>query len=290
VKFILKEFTMRTLSAILIISIGSVSGFGQTAHKFVPLVNGPDTAAHLPRVKGAAAESAGTFAPTGSMTTARLGHTATLLENGKVLIVGGDAAGTTAELYDPATRTFAATGNMTAALGGPIATLLADGRVLIVGGGLGPSASAELYNPSTGTFASAGSLPTLVGIPATATLLNSGKVLITGVNFPYSFPSTHFGAEIYDPVTGIFTATGSLALGHSGPTATLLASGKVLIAEGPCGGDYGSYAGGSELYDPASGTFSPTAGNMPCTVDSKAILLLSGKVLVAGGLSAGAEV
>ena len=264
---------MRTLSAILIISIGSVSGFGQTA---------------------------GTFAVTGSMTTARSGHTATLLQNGKVLIAGGDswgtsAEGTSAELYDPATRTFAATGNLTPALDTLTATLLADGRVLIVGVpprccGYNTPASAELYDPSTGTFASAGSVPNLFGNIGlnytTATLLNSGKVLVTGP-FGYDAATTTQIAELYDPLAGTFTATASMALGHHSPTATPLASGKVLIAEGACGT---GGAGGSELYDPASGTFSPTTGNMPCRGYSTATLLPSGKVLIAGGPGDGAEV
>jgi hypothetical protein len=311
VKFIPKEFTMRTLSPILIISLISVSGFGQTANP---------------------------FAVTGSMSTARVGHTATLLKNGKVLIAGGNADLPTAELYDPATRTFAGTGNPVLTVA--TATLLADGRVLMVGasplqddslaaelydpstgafaspagslrGIVGPTtttlladgrvlmvgasplqdnslASAGLYDPSTGTLASAGSLRSIVS-PATATLLNSGKVLITGANGPSPL---NFVAEIYDPLAGTFTATGSMASawGHRFPTATLLTSGKVLIAEGVC--DYGynpRYAGGSELYDPASGTFSAT-GNMPCGIDSTPTLLPNGKVLITGGLGAGTEV
>ncbi len=238
------------------------------------------------------ARSAGTFAVTGSMSAARFGHTATLLENGKVLIAGGYADGylVTSELYDAVTRTFAATGNMTAALAAPTATRLADGRVLMVGGLLqyyGP-ASAELYDSFTGTLASAGSLRSIVS-PATATLLNSGKVLITGASGS-TILNTNFVAELFDPLTGTFTATGSMAWGHSWPTATLLASGKVLIAEGICGGDYGSNAGGSELYDPVSGTFSPTVGKMACKVEPTATLLPNGKVLIAGGLGVGADV
>ncbi len=238
------------------------------------------------------ARSAGTFAVTGSMSTARTAHTATLLGDGKVLIAGGYADGfvTTSELYDPATGTFASTGNLTAALTAPTATLLADGRVLIVGDlqYAGP-AGAELYDPSTGTFSAAAAGPLNIFGPTTATLLNSGKVLLTGPSGPMK--NTNFVAEIYDPLAGTFTAIGSTAWDHFGPTATLLANGKVLIAEGICGGAYGSNAGGSELYDPASGTFSPTAGNMTsCTFDSKVTLLPNGKVLIAGGLGVGAEV
>src|SRR5690242_13172824 len=98
----------------------------------------------------AVAQTPGTFAATGNMTAARSGHTATLLADGRVLIAGGDAAGT-AELYDPATGTFASTGKMTAARAAHTATLLPNGTVLIAGGAYGPPrslGSAELYDPS----------------------------------------------------------------------------------------------------------------------------------------------
>jgi hypothetical protein len=87
----------------------------------------------------------GVFTLTGDMTTPRVGPTATLLPNGKVLIAGG-ASGRpfSAELYDPTTGIFTATGDMTH---GGVPILLRDGRVLFVG-----FANAELYDPSTGTF------------------------------------------------------------------------------------------------------------------------------------------
>jgi hypothetical protein len=85
------------------------------------------------------------------MSTPRSGHTATLLTNGEVLIVGGNDA--RAELFDPATETFAPTGSMSISRYGATATLLANGKVLIAGG-LGPGANqlprldtAELYDP-----------------------------------------------------------------------------------------------------------------------------------------------
>ena len=105
----------------------------------------------------ALAQSPGTFTPTGSMTIARSGYTATLLPSGKVLIAGGNAA--TAELYDPATGTFTRTGDMTAPRSNHSATLLPNGKVLIAGGYAPLLSSAELYDPSTGTFSSLGDMP-----------------------------------------------------------------------------------------------------------------------------------
>jgi large repetitive protein len=180
----------------------------------------------------------GTFTATGSMTTPRMGHTATLLHNGKVLIAGGwqsvpeaqSCSGylhyrsyflecvillTSAELYNPSTGTFAATGNMTTAHLFHTATLLPDGRVLIDW----ETGDYELYDDSKGTFSSIDNMTTRGN---TATLLGNGKVLVTGLP-----------AELYDPSAGTFAATGAYA-GTSGSlvTATLLPDGRVLARLG----------------------------------------------------------
>src|SRR3954469_17403186 len=158
------------------------------------------------------AQSPGAFTATGSMTTARAGHTATLLANGRVLITGGmtgsislNTATASAELYDPATGTFVPTGSMTTARRGHTATLLPDGWVLIAGGYGSPGTralqSSELYDPDTGTFTAAGEM--LGSGSAGAVLLGNGNVLITGR------PT----AELYDPVTRVFTVTGAYAGG-----------------------------------------------------------------------------
>src|SRR5262245_43836650 len=127
----------------------------------------------------ATAQAPGTFTATGDMTVARVNHTATLLLDGRVLIVGGDETGT-AELYDPATGTFKRTGNMTTGhggrnfFGGINTTLLPDGRVLIAAG-----SKSEVYDPTTESFMTTGNMVTNQ-IRFTATSLTNGKVLITG--------------------------------------------------------------------------------------------------------------
>ena len=107
----------------------------------------------------ARAQTAGGFTATGSMTTPRQLHTATLLTNGKVLITGGmgtNCGGTCAELYDPSAGIFTATGTMASPRFEHTATLLPSGKVLIAGGAFGQDNSAlnsaELYDSATGTF------------------------------------------------------------------------------------------------------------------------------------------
>ena len=109
------------------------------------------------------AQTSGAFKPTGNMVTPRVWHTATLLNNGQVLIAGGEGIGFSAELYDPETGAFFATGRMTTVRGLHTATLLPDGKVLIAGGRsreAGPQrlASAELYDPDTRTFTPTGDM------------------------------------------------------------------------------------------------------------------------------------
>jgi len=234
----------------------------------------------------------GTFSATGSMTTARYGHTATLLPNGRVLIAGGGSTSApvglaSAELYDPTTGHFTATGSMTVGRFFHTATLLQNGKVLLTGGVRnGDSlASAELYDPSTGTFTATGSM-SYTRYVHTATLLANGQVLIAAGNFLAGIYYYLASAELYNPTTGIFSPTGSMSVPRYAPYATLLPNGKVLVA----GGYNGNYLAIADLYDPSTGTFSstssmitPRAGGEPLTGTT----LLNGKVLFAAGVGSG---
>jgi N-acetylneuraminic acid mutarotase len=177
-----------------------------------------------------------TFTATGSMTVPRYNHTATLLPNGKVLIVGGYNATsnpTYAELYDPATGTFTATGALVTPRDCHGAALLSNGKVLVAAGfHNGDSiANAELYDPASGTFAAATPLIT-ARRDFTTTLLSNGKVLIAGGDGCTTQVTYLAAAELYDPDLGKFASAGSMTSIRTGHSATLLANGKILLAGG----------------------------------------------------------
>ncbi len=240
------------------------------------------------------ARAEGGFLPTGSMTTPRFGAAAALLPNGKVLIVGGDSLGTSAELYDPATGTFSATGSMSTPRDGATATLLANSKVLVVGGS--NTTAAELYDPATGSFAPTGSLNASRN-GHTATLLANGKVLIVGGSpDDYTLPPQPGNGELYDPDSGTFTPTGPTAAAHYYHAAALLADGKVLITGGlnACWEYDGNIhyqsecaIPSAELYDPSTGAFAATGSMINPRFVHTATLLSNGKVLIAAGSVSG---
>src|SRR5262249_3223989 len=158
---------------------------------------------------------------TGSLTTSSVFHSATLLTDGKVLVVGGSrpngASLARSEVYDPATGTWAHSGNLAQSRTLHTATLLRDGRVLVAAG-FNTSLpirhhqlnSAELSAPANGKWTSTGSLATARSLH-TATLLPDGRVLVAG---GYNFLTPLASCEIYDPASGTWTATGSLHQGR----------------------------------------------------------------------------
>lgn len=232
--------------------------------------------------------STGTFASAGNMTTPRAGHTATLLNNGSVLIAGG-APSLTAELYDSSTGAFTPTGDMTIARSGHRATLLATGKVLIVPGGLGKDYQAELYDPSSGTFNPTGWAAPPTEVAFTANLLNSGAVLL--ILAPGDCDSPQADPQVYDPATQIFSATGKMVTPRCYETGASLSDGSVLTVGGDseCGvSSDGSVACGNshstELYDPASQKFTRTGDMINGRISFTATLLKDGTVLIAGGL------
>lgn len=233
--------------------------------------------------------TAKTFTLTGNMQSARVYHTATVLNDGKVLITGGanstNDPSNTAELFDPTTETFTlVSNNMNSNRKLHTATLLQNGNVLIAGG-INSSASSisnttEIYDSTAGTFTLTGNTNSVRKQHA-STLLNSGKVLITGGSDGSNGLNT---AEIYDSTTGTFTLTGNMNSVRADHTTTLLQNGKVFIVGGSADSDK------AEIYDSTTETFLATSSSMQyyeyasTVIDNPiAITLNSGLVLLAGG-------
>jgi hypothetical protein len=214
----------------------------------------------------------------------RWSQTATMLSNGRVLIVGGQGDNdvlSSAELYDPSTGVFSATEGMASARVSHTATVLPNGQVLVAGGIDYPghiSSSAELYDPATGVFSATGGMAS-ARVFHTATMLPNGQVLIVGGQDDNDVLRS---AELYDPDTGSFAATGSMTSVRENHTATLLPNGQVLFAGGQ-NWDMGSLSS-AELYDPSTGVFSATGGMASARVSHTATVLPNGQVLFAGGL------
>ena len=226
------------------------------------------------------------WSSTGSLNTARTMHTATLLRDGRVLVVGGrindnGEATAGAELYDPATGTWSYTGALSQPQSAHTATLLADGRVLIVGG------VAEIYDPATAVWTPTGPLKQPHSYH-TATLLQNGKVLIAGGWDPLPSPGRHTTvatpeSEIYDPLTDTWSRTGDLNLARYAHTATLLPDGEVLVAGGADDEELGTFFDSAELYDPETGIWTSTDSLKLGRNSHTATLLPNGEVLVAAG-------
>jgi len=209
------------------------------------------------------------------MTRPRLSRLVTLAAAAAVVTLTAAPAGAATS------GTFAATGSMNVAHTQGRATLLPDGQVVVTG------ASPELYNPATGTWAVTGQMNTPQIDSSTATLLPDGQVLVAGGIGGSS--NALSSAELYNPATGTWAVTGSMHQGRgglygTGPSATLLPDGQVLVA----GGEDANFnlLASAELYNPATGTWAVTGSMTTPRTGQSATLLNNGQVLVAGGTGA----
>lgn len=245
-------------------------------------------------------DNRGRWSSAGTMSMTRVAHSATLLPDGRVLIVGGssnlaDGSKTLnkAEIYDPATNSWSDTADLTMARSYHTATMLADGRVVVIGGRLpGNDAQSWQATGDTAVFdASTNRWQTLARAPLpltqhTAVLLKDGTILVVGgMTGDQSNGQSTAAAEIYNPTTNTWATVGSLAKARQGHTATLLPDGRVLVT----GGETIAAAGSTELdssaeiYDPATQSWSQAGSLAKARQAHTATLLPDGRVLVVGG-------
>lgn len=246
--------------------------------------------------------STGTFSSAGSLSEPRDGSAATLLSDGRVLVVGGfawpvslmglldpeedlsEGMSPSVEVWDPTTNGFTLAGALLEGREGHTATLLPDGRVLVVGGAAYDHllASAEVWDPSTDESTSTGPLKQ-VRRDHTATLLPDGRVLVIGGDGFAQRSLTHAKAEVWDPTTGGFTPAGSLKEPRTYHTATLLADGRVLVAGGTDWFGERKPSREVEVWDPATNRFARTGSLPEARIGHSATLLTDGRVLIVGG-------
>jgi len=223
---------------------------------------------------------------TAKLNVARNYPQAVLLNDGRVLVVGGqnpstgDALSTT-ELYNPATGAWSLTGSLRTGRYYHKATLLKDGTVLVATGynpavSGGQVSAAELYNPATGKWTSARSMAG-ARRSAAAVLLQDGRVLVAGGDNYGTLSS----AEIYDPASNSWQTTGSMVVGLGRSPGVLLPDGRVVVAGSSYDGD---------VYQPSTGTWTLTGYQVFTDLqESAASLLPNGTVLFAGGATFGCD-
>src|SRR5438132_1064278 len=235
--------------------------------------------------------SAGSWAQAGLMNDARSGATASVLQDGRVLIAGGQNSGgasNTLEIFDPNSGNFSNAGTMSSPRQDHAAAVLSDGRVLIVGGssdGTNALNTTDIYDPQAGSV-SPGPAMSTPRAKATATTLPDGTVVVIGGS---SGTTDLASAEFFDPAANNFNAAGSLATARSKHSAFLLPNNNEVLVVG--GQSAGNDLASAELYIPWQKAFQATGAMATPRSDASgaALTKVDGRVLIAGGSSASAE-
>lgn len=283
---------LRTLIAAVVV----VGCAGQAAPTAVPTAEPSPVVAATASAPATAGvpTSPGAWLPSGSMITPRGYHTATLLADGRVLVVGGVAVDETTgaeptrmvELYDPKTGGWTSTESLPTPRWYHTATRLEDGTVLVVGGAENlidslAIDSADTFDPATGTWSPAG----LLNAPRqghTATLLVDGGVIVLGGSGSHGDASPRT-VERYDPRSRTWTVVGELPIARWEHSATPMRDGGILVVGGfdsdlrPLDTLVGSARG--DRWTPTDRLVQPRRGHT-------ATQLVDGSVLVAGGAEA----
>jgi N-acetylneuraminic acid mutarotase len=240
----------------------------------------------------------GTWSSATAMSSQRRNHASITMPNGLTLVTGGrnDATSSglaTVAIYNPATNTWANGASLTTNRFRHSMAAAPNGRIIITGG-LNTSgspavnnylSSVEIYSPSGDNYYQGSNLPEGRRGHYTAVLSNGNVLVAGGATGDNTVSTTTKEYNTGDQRSNTFTATGSLAQVRAYHTATLLNSGKFLIAGGYAGGS--DYFSGCELYDPNTGTWSSTGSLSLGRRDHEAVLLPTGKVLLTGGYNPG---
>lgn len=222
-----------------------------------------------------------------AMPEARAQFASEVLEDGKVLVAGGQSTGSplsSARLYDPQANTWSPAGEMSAArlFTGDASVRLDDGRVLVAGGYTSTSpetatAASDLYASASNAWSTTGSMA-IARYDHNLVKLGDGRVMAIG---GASGGSALASAEVFDPQSGTWSPVPSMSTARKQASATLLPSGRVLVA----GGFNGSYLSSSEVYDPATNAWT-SAGSIPVAqMNGKFTLMNDGTVALVGGLT-----
>ena len=219
----------------------------------------------------------------GSLAQGRWSHSATILEDGRVLVTGGHGTSsnalTSAEVYDPSTNAWSSAGDMADKRPeGHTSTLLPDGKVLVIGGKKAP----EVYDPSANSWSTT-ALLTDPRMRHTATLLDDGRVLVTGGrDMTKAGDQKLASVELYDPSTGEWSLAAPMLEERLNHGAALLPDGKVLVVSGFSRGQEFKYS--AETYDPSTEIWSPAGAPLKERESSFATTATAdGKVIVTGG-------
>lgn len=196
-------------------------------------------------------------ATAGTMVVPRRSHQQVRLRDGRVLVVGGFTTGTvavsSAEIYNPATNTFSATGSMAAPRISPTLNTLPNGRILVSGGSDGPGnplASVEIYDPATGLFSATGSMA-VARDGNRNSVLDNGLILSAAGQFTINATDVTASSELYNHLTGTFSATGSMTTARQDAALSGLPNGRILMAGGV--NSAGTPLASTELYTPLIG-------------------------------------
>jgi hypothetical protein len=260
------------------------------------LLTGLAAAGPLPAQAKAIESGIWTAAP--NLLDGHVGHTATLLKDGRVLIAGGTdvhgVATARSELFDPKANRWIRAGNMNRARAAHAAALLADGNVLVSGGQTGLSifpiqvlSNAEIYHPATNSWTAVAAMNAPRRMHSSIRLHDGRVLVVGGTNLAPGSPlpaAQEEQAEIYHAQLDRWLIAGTGLPPLSGEAATLMPDGSVLVTGGSS--DSGFATIGAELFDPGTNRWRPTTSPMDTPrYGHTATLLSDGKLLLVGGYS-----